>query len=518
MSKPNPLPTDGVRYYGETVHQRNRLTGQPLDWANQPTPYKHYSGIQQRPLPPPTKPPATTLADLLNPEQQPATSAAMDVAMLAGMLNLAYGPTAQSKHGGQRFLFRSAPSAGALYPAEIYLLSENITGLEPGLYHYPVQRHALTPLRQGSFLAATAGMIADKAMGSGGTLALFFITGIFFRSAWKYGPRAYRYVLLDAGHLMENLVLVIRAMGLTPRVHYDFGDQAVGRFLGLDAEKEAALAVVQVLPGALGDPSAMLSQGQSVPLADLPQSFIQAGRVSPQEQTFPQIAAIHRASCHGPKPGGKKPDLGTVTESPPQWHPQAADRRGDPTALPLAEALMRRRSRRNFIRAEAATFTLGPTIELLRRWYTNRANQAVGSKVAVKCGVIVPPDNEERLAAGFHLIDPGQNRLGLVFQGDMLTAMASACLDQMWLRGAGAHFVFLANLAAVQKVFGPRGFRYLMMDAGRLGELVYLNNSRSGWGACGIGAYYDREAQTILDLNPDSALIYLVAAGATKGR
>jgi hypothetical protein len=58
----------------------------------------------------------------------------------------------------------------------------------------------------------------------------------------------------------------------------------------------------------------------------------------------------------------------------------------------------------------------------------------------------------------------------------------------------------------------------MMMDAGRLGALIYLNNCLAGLGACGIGAYYDGEVATVLDLNPESALLYLVAAGPIKGQ
>jgi SagB-type dehydrogenase family enzyme len=509
---------DGVRYNRETAHHRNRLTGRRLDWTNQPALYKQYANIEQRPLPPVPELPAITMVQLYDPEKRPTPAATMDVTMLAGMLALAYGPTAKSNHGGQVFLYRSAPSAGALYPAEIYLLSDTIAGLAPGLYHYPVQHHALTPLRQGVFLRSAAPIFAYKPMGADGVLAAFFITGIFFRSAWKYGPRAYRYVLLDVGHVIENLVLTIRAMGFTPQVHYDFDDVAVGRFLGLASEKEAAFAVVTVAAGEKMDSKSIDGplDGNTAPLASLPDRFLQAGQVAPREQTFDSIAAVHGAGCHAPKPKRAHPNLGTVTTTVRQWYPLAGKSQGDPTAPPLAKALKQRRSRRNFIRRQSAPVALAPTIELLQRWYA--VCRTDGHSAAVQAGILLPPENREGLSAGFYLIDPHQKRIGKVFQGDLLAAMASACLDQMWLKGAGAHFVFLANLAAAQKVFGPRGFRYLMMDAGRLGELVYLNNSRSGWGACGIGAFYDREADAILDLNPESAMVYLVAAGTTKNR
>ena len=79
----------------------------------------------------------------------------------------------------------------------------------------------------------------------------FFLTAIFFRSAWKYRARAYRYHLLDTGHVAENLILALKASKLPFSVTYDFDDGTVNRLLGLDDQKEVALAIIDV-PGGKG--------------------------------------------------------------------------------------------------------------------------------------------------------------------------------------------------------------------------------------------------------------------------
>jgi len=94
--------------------------------------------------------------------------------------------------------------------------------------------------------------------------------------------------------------------------------------------------------------------------------------------------------------------------------------------------------------------------------------------------------------------------------------MTPACLDQNWLANAAVHFVFMANLQRLDRLYGGRGYRYAMLNAGRLGQLIYLGATALGLGCCGIGALYDHEAQKILGLNVDSALLYLVAAGPVK--
>ena len=122
------------------------------------------------------------------------------------------------------------------------------------------------------------------------------------------------------------------------------------------------------------------------------------------------------------------------------------------------------------------------------------------------------------MAPGFHLLDTQAGRLGLVLEGSLIEAMAAACLDQMWLKHAALHLLFMADLAAVDRCWGARGYRYAMIEAGRLGQQAYLAATAVGWGACGIGAIYDREAADLLDLTDSGALLYLVGVGPVKKR
>ena len=68
----------------------------------------------------------------------------------------------------------------------------------------------------------------------------------------------------------------------------------------------------------------------------------------------------------------------------------------------------------------------------------------------------------------------------------------------------------------MEERWGPRGYRYALLTAGRLGERLYLTATALGLGCCGIGAFYDQEAADLLGLNPDSKMLYLVAVGPVK--
>ena len=182
--------------------------------------------------------------------------------------------------------------------------------------------------------------------------------------------------------------------------------------------------------------------------------------------------------------------------------------------IPYPEVVFKRRSKRNFMDRSLSDLRFQRLMHLI----CDAANQDVpeGFRCTPATGIGILAGNIETVAPGFYLLDPSLGRIGRVSKTDMVRHMASVCLDQEWLKYASLHVLFLANLIDIDRVWGPRGYRYAMMNAGRLGQILYLGATASGMGACGIGALYDREAQTLLGLNADSALLYLVAAGVVS--
>jgi SagB-type dehydrogenase family enzyme len=134
---------------------------------------------------------------------------------------------------------RSPASAGALFPSELYAISCGFNGLEDALYHFDVNLPGMT-----SLWPEKLAMAASRASGAAPSQLSFFISTMFWRSVWKYRARAYRYCLLDAGHLLANLELALAAYGLAHQVHYDFADRSAGALLGLPSEDEAPLVMV----------------------------------------------------------------------------------------------------------------------------------------------------------------------------------------------------------------------------------------------------------------------------------
>jgi SagB-type dehydrogenase family enzyme len=135
---------------------------------------------------------------------------------------------------------RTAPSAGALYPFEIYLIINSVKGLSKGLYHYAVLNHELELIKTGDFSKqiTRAGLEQDML---GEADVTFVLSAIFDRVRHKYGERGYRYTYIEAGHISQNLSLQAVSLGLGSVSVGAFLDYKVNRLIGVDGRGEAAI-------------------------------------------------------------------------------------------------------------------------------------------------------------------------------------------------------------------------------------------------------------------------------------
>lgn len=133
---------------------------------------------------------------------------------------------------------RAAPSAGALYPFEIYLIVNNVEDIPPGIYHYAIKEHALEEIKQGDFRIQIidAGWEQNMLGTSGVTFAL---SAVFDRIRSKYGERGMRYIYMEAGHISQNIYLQATSLGLGSVAVGAFSDKDVNKLMGLDGKKEA---------------------------------------------------------------------------------------------------------------------------------------------------------------------------------------------------------------------------------------------------------------------------------------
>jgi len=496
------------KYHQLTSYQRNQMSRHFLDLQNQPSVFKTYPNMELTPLPKEVKHDNEKLSTILKRSCKKDDAVVLKIADLSRIIALTYSITGRTPYGDDYHYYRSVASAGALYPVEIYVATNDVEGLQDGLYHFSIAGHALAGLRSEDISGWVADYLQD--IPEKRPSLIFFFTAIFFRSAWKYRDRAYRYNLLDTGHLIENLAVALKAQGLPFCLSYDFNDQAINRMLGLDETREVCLAVCRI-PG----PDTLKRGDGEKDIAELRDSIKGASRVSNKESAYPAIADMHMAGViKGPVALAATPKLNPVYASIGRT---IKIKTSDPwpEKTNYEDAFLLRRSRRNFIPASLSGNCLMALLECL-----SMTCRIVPSEHeyqhSVRTGCIT--GNVEGFEPGFYLTDEFKSSLGMVDSGSFTGLMAAICLDQKWLTNAAVHFLFITDLEKLEQYYGPRGYRYAMLHSGRLGERLYLAATAMGLGCCGIGAFYDTEAARLLKLKAGSKLLYLVAVGSVKQR
>jgi SagB-type dehydrogenase family enzyme len=214
------------------------LLGTVADWGDRPARYKVYPDAEKTPLPPPGDPRGLLTEEAIRRRRSRRDYLDRPITLDELSRLLYHTDGINDERWGTQL--RAAPSAGALYPIEIYVVVHRVDGLAPGLYHYAFRDHALHRLREGDLRAqiVTHGL-AQAFLGQAGVVLVF--TAVFQRLRWKYQERAYRYALLEAGHLGQNLYLSATSMGMGACAVGAFRDDGLNALLGVDGKREAAL-------------------------------------------------------------------------------------------------------------------------------------------------------------------------------------------------------------------------------------------------------------------------------------
>lgn len=168
------------------------------------------------------------------------TGEPITLAQAAQLLWAAYGIT-EPMPDGPAFLrggLRAAPSAGARYPFEVYLVAGKVTGLAAGVYRYVSEEHALVRVQEGDVRGALCEAAYGQEWVREAPVSLF-VSAVFERTTKKYGERgSQRYVWMDSGYLGENVYLQAEALGFGCCVAGAFDDEAVKRAMKLPAGEE----------------------------------------------------------------------------------------------------------------------------------------------------------------------------------------------------------------------------------------------------------------------------------------
>ncbi len=489
------MPSFTARYHELTKYRPETIDRLgTVRWTEQPEPFKDAPEGRSVDLVPQLRglfeevdAPFGPVAPWLGDEALPA---------LVRLLHLTLGLTARVTGGGNDWYLRAAPSAGGLYPTEVYVAVRDFVDLPAGIYHYHSLRNALIPVWQGDFFADLRHHFLGHSVVAK-TRCMVLFTGVYARSAWRYKERAYRRILLDTGHAAANLLEVAAAMGIDARVLGGFRDDGLEELLFLGRKEEFPLLGIALGPGGHLPPG-----GGQFP-GPLPEVAIT--RADSDDAMQVQQNACERIALSDPL----RPAVGglSLPDDAARFGRQARPGEADFNPQPV---ILRRRSTRRFT---GASISLRDAEDMLRFALRPAAGVEQVTLTRDVLGLHVVAFSVDGIEPGVYAVDPATQEWSLKRAGDFRADMHAVSLGQDIASDCAFALVYTADIEALVDAYGDRGYRYACMDCGMIGERIQLWAVHRDLGSSGIGGYYDDLANELLELPLSHGILYITVVG-----
>ncbi|MBP0018027.1 MAG: SagB/ThcOx family dehydrogenase [Cyanobacteria bacterium SBLK] len=359
---------------------------------------------------------------------------------------------------GTTQLLRVQPSAGGLYPTELYVQIRGIKGMLDGIYHLEPQNNVLTLIYE-LIDDGIEGYLHDDRLIHG---CIFLVSCVYFRSSWKYKKRSLRYCFLDSGHHLGAIEAAAYILGYPYRLLFDFDRLALNEVFGFE-NKEFLTAVAIA-----GEPKEKTARRLRSPMPIVsgsdyfePNSFIEAG----YDDTFSEMP--RRYSLQQP----------IFPLAPPQW----------------LQATQQRRSARRFFPRPISRDDFGMVCEALQQPIPSEQLETVEIFAIVQCVTDMQP--------GIYRYPFSQK---ILKAGEFQKQTGYLCINQAIARDSAVVFFFTARFD---------NYRIALNQAGIIGQRIYLAATALNIGCSGIGAFFDDEVQAFLET--DRSILYAMAIGQT---
>lgn len=498
-------PISIAQYY----HERTKYDPQTiaskskgLDWSQQPYPFKEYKIGQTFDLKP-----------YLSRQTVPQKGDFWR--RISRILGCSYGLTAKIATMGSPLYLRSAPSAGGLYPAEVYLISRGTEFLPAGLYIYQGQSHSLLLFWESDVWTNLQSACFWNPVLENTDIALV-TSAIFYRSAWRYEDRAYRRIFLDTGHLLGNIELSASINDYRAHLIGGFNDSQMNELLYLDSEKESVMTVIPLAdllnirqnlpPSTTALPSATTTLYPKIAEGELLNSLHRATIIATDEKIEANITPSNWEDKYN-FPFCLKV---SVTSRPVNWGEDLID---------LESTMLKRRSTRAY---SGASLSLDELRALLHFTYQPQdyADQNLDSNPDYfdldLLETFIAVSAVTGLEEGCYYYAPKAQELRQIRFKNFRQELHYLCLGQDLGRDAAAVVFHTADLSKAVAKYGDRVYRYLHADAGHLGQRLNLAAIHLGLGVSGIGGFFDDQVNEVLGIPSDEAVIYITTLGRPK--
>jgi SagB-type dehydrogenase family enzyme len=503
-----------AQHYHERTKYDPQITAsknqQGLDWTKQPVPFKEYK--------------IGTTIDLRPYLQQEESAFANDSdsqwwQRLSKLLFCSYGLTAKIPSMGPVYL-RAAPSAGGLYPAEIYIVSRGTPQLPPGLYNYQCRSHSLMHYWESEIWQRLQDACFWHPSLENTQLAII-ITTVFYRSVWRYEDRAYRRIFLDSGHLIGNLELAGSVTNFRPHLIGGFVDSAVNDLLYIDPLNEGAIAVLPLADllevnqnlstGCTALPSSTETDYPNIPDGELLKYFHKATEIKQTSVQNKNASEIKEEKTLSDKYHFSFCDKISIAISTPVNWGQKLEQ--------LELTMLRRRSTRAF---SGGNLTFDELKRLLD--FTYQSQNYIDQSLDIApdyfdlnlIETFIAVSGVDGLDAGCYHYEPKAQELRQIRFKNFRRELHFLCLGQELGRDASVVLFHTADLKSAVAKYGDRVYRYLHMDAGHLGQRLNLAAINIGVGVSGIGGFFDDQVNEVLGIPPAEAVLYITTLGKPR--
>ncbi|SFP92028.1 nitroreductase family protein [Hydrogenimonas thermophila] len=422
----------GRKYHETTKHSWISVRQNPnrLDWNNQPSSLKFYPKEYRR----------------------------IQLSKEFSAHNFIYhigGITAKKSYPGVEYYLRTNPSAGALYPNELYFQARNVDGFDDGIYHFEVGSSSAVLLQN---LSEDEGLEPLLHIDNPMNGLLFFISSPWYRSAWKYKNRAYRYCLLDAGHILGSIEAGSYLYEHAYRVAYNIDLKELNRFFNFGREEFFLSAAIVAIP----------KKGKTVKLPDSKIKQVDPAGVFEPNQIIEQAYSdtLDLQKCK------KEPRFPKFT-----FHKQAWE-----------ETILKRRSIREFSGKSITKAQFEAIMEIIEQPVPSDCDEPLKVYAVLNRVVGMP----------IGIYHNGK----LLKNGDFSKKAGYLCLEQRLGSDSAVTFFLLSDGC---------NYRSLYQKAGFIAHRIYLTANYLGIGCSGIGAYYDDEVSEFL--GDESMVLYALAIG-----
>ncbi|MFY9143448.1 SagB/ThcOx family dehydrogenase [Sulfuricurvum sp.] len=472
--------TTVLEYHDRTKHRPSRYAASLgyMDWATQPDPFRRYEGSELVSLKLSNVTPPYHL--LFEPGALP--SAPLCFESVSQLLRYGLGLAAWKSHGGSRWALRCNASSGNLQPSECYILTPPLEGISqfPALSHYAPREHALEILHQFD----TPFKIEE------GTI-LIALSSIFWREAWKYGERCWRYCQLDAGHAYQAIKISAAALGWNCDI-LSVNSEEIERLCGLD-QLHRFDPHEQESPDMLLRLSLSSRKTSDVDLPAVPPLKSRANILSPSHHEWPILEVIDTAT----------------RGAYPQPQPLSQYRKIPVPSKSAGEVILKRRSAQmmdgtpvteeQFRQILNASLFCSEASDVHFVLFIHRVEGLPKGLYTYVRNIADLESLKSAMESTFVWKDFGEG-LYLLREGDFRGAAQMISCNQEIAKDGAFSFGMLCRFSASLESYGAIGYKNLYHQCGAIGQMLYLEATSLGLSATGIGCFLDDEFHALLGL------------------